>query len=569
MQISFEKLKEKSHQYLRYGLRDQLSQARTSAQLCALALIFALIASGVILMLRIMLAWSNQLTGAQELDFTEITPDWRVFLPLLAAILIRVAVKLGSRRYKRLGIAYVLHRFKMHYGKIPLASAPAQFFQAFFALAGNFSVGREGPAIHLGAVTASVLAERLKLPDNSVRIMCASGIAAGIAATFNAPLAAVIFVFEVIVREYKIHYFFPIMLSAICGALSSQLVFGDIHEYDHIQVLAIPLDQYPLLAIAGIALGCAAAAFNRILINVTEKAANRSLTMRLLLAGAITTGIGLVMPQALGTGDWAIDAALNQNPTLLFLLALLLAKVIATVAAIGLGVPGGLIGPLYGIGAIVGTVIAMASAALFPALAPYIGLYMVIGMTAMMGVSLNAPLAGLVALLELTNDTNIILPAMFVTVIAFLVAYRGFQSQSIFLRQLDLMGLDYRVPVINSALQKTGVRALMNRRVVVVNNDESLLLEVLKRAKGRPVVVRNEQGEFEKLRLEMQSFEGDETLYRLPIKGLPDTATLHEAYEILRPKRSGEVYIWQDTPDNLVGVISWAKLQQEIRSGKL
>ncbi len=68
---------------------------------------------------------------------------------------------------------------KLHYGKIPLQSAPGQFFQALFALASNFSVGREGPAIHLGAVTASVLAEKFKLPDNSVRIMCASGIAAG------------------------------------------------------------------------------------------------------------------------------------------------------------------------------------------------------------------------------------------------------------------------------------------------------------------------------------------------------------------------------------------------------
>ncbi|MCF1429088.1 MAG: chloride channel protein [Shewanella sp.] len=569
MKISFEEFKEKSQHYLRTGLRDQLSEAKTSVPLCALALVFALIASGVILMLRVMLSWSHELTAANEQDFTEITADWRVFLPLLAAILIRVAIKLGSGRYKRLGIAYVLHMFKMHYGKLPLPSALAQFFQAFFALAGYFSVGREGPAIHLGAVTASVLAKHFKLPDNSVRIMCASGIAAGIAATFNTPLAAVIFVFEVIVREYKIHYFFPIMLSAICGALSSQLVFGDVHEYDHIEVLAITLDQYPLLAIAGLALGCAAAAFNHTLILVTEKSVNRSLTLRLLLAGTITTAIGLVMPQALGTGNWAIEAALNQHPTVLFLLALLLAKVIATIAAIGLGVPGGLIGPLYGIGAIVGTLIGMLCAQLFPALSPYIGLYAVIGMTAMMGVTLNAPLAGLVALLELTNDTNIILPAMFVTVLAFLVSYRGFRSQSIFLRQLDIMGLEYRVPAINAALQKTGVRALMNRRMVVVNNDESLLLEVLKRAQGRPVLVRNEQGRFEKLKLEMQSFEGDETLYRLPMQGLPDTATLNEAYELLLPRRSGEVFIWQDTPDNLVGVISWANLQQEIRSGKL
>ena len=255
--------------YLTNELRDHLSQARISAQLCILALLFAIFASCVILLFRLLLVWANHYTQIQALDFTGNVADWRALLPLLGAILIWIVAKLGSKRYKRMGIAYVLHRVKLHYGKIPLQSAVGQFFQALFALGTNFSVGREGPAIHLGAVSASFLAEKFNLPDNSVRIMCASGIAAGIAATFNAPLAAVIFVLEVIVREYKVHYFFPIMLSAICGAVSSQLVFGNVHEFDRIQVIHIPLDHYPILAIGGVVLGCAAALFNYSLLKVT------------------------------------------------------------------------------------------------------------------------------------------------------------------------------------------------------------------------------------------------------------------------------------------------------------
>lgn len=554
--------------YLTNELRDHLSQAKNSAQLCILALLFAILASGVILLFRLLLVWVNHFTQIEKLDFTGNVIDWRALLPLLGAILIWLVAKLGSKRYKRMGIAYVLHRVKLHYGKIPLQSAPGQFFQALLALGTNFSVGREGPAIHLGAASASFLAKKFNLPDNSVRIMCASGIAAGIAATFNAPLAAVIFVLEVIVREYKIHYFFPIMLSAICGAVSSQLVFGNVHEFDRIQVFHIPLDHYPILAIGGIVLGCTAALFNYSLLKVTAVSQNWPLIYRLLLAGSITTLISLVLPQALGTGDLAISAAISEHPSLLLLIALLAAKIIATVAAIGLGIPGGLIGPLYGIGALIGAILALLSAVIFPSIAPYVGLYTVIGMTAMMGVCLSAPLAALVALLEMTNDVSIILPAMFVTIPAFLIAYQGLKTDSIFFKQLEIMGLGYKVAPVNLALQKKGVRALMDKRFVIVNNNDKLLLEVLKRAEGRPVLVRNADAIIEMLSLEMRFDDDDITLSRQPIEGVSDTATLNEVYLLLSASRCGEVFIYQDSPANVVGVISWSNLQQEIRAGQ-
>jgi CIC family chloride channel protein len=561
--------KRATRKYLHNEFRDKLSQAKISVQLCALALLFAIIASLVIILFRLSLVWAEQYLHSDAINIGTTFYDWRSYLPILGALLIWLLSLLGSKRYQRMGIAYVLHRFKLHYGKVPLQSAPGQFFQALMALMTNFSVGKEGPAIHLGAVSASVLAEKFSLPDNSVRIMCASGIAAGIAAIFNAPLAAVLFVFEVIVREYKIHYFFPIMISAICGAVSSQLVFGNIHEYDLINVIHIPLDHYPILLIGGIVLGCAAALFNFSLVKVTATGQHWPLLYRLLIAGAITTVVGLVMPQALGSGDLAITEAISEHPSLLFLIALLLAKMLATIAAIGFGVPGGLIGPLYGIGALIGAILALIISLLFPSIAPYIGLYTVIGMTAMMGVCLSAPLAALVALLELTNDASIILPAMFVTIPAYLVAYQGFNTNSMLLKQLDIMELGYKVAPLNQGLQQKGVRVLMNKRFVIVNDNDELLLEVLKRAAGRPVLVRNAKGIIEMLRLEIQSAEDTTTLSRQPMPGLPDSATLNEAYEALAPKRAGEVYIYRSDNQHVVGVISWNNLLQEIRSGQI
>ena len=558
----------KARKYLTIDLRNHLSEGKTSIQLCLLALFFALIASAVIILFRLLLDASFQFTELSEITLRDSLLDWRYYTPIAGALIIWFMARYAtSKRYKRMGIAYVMHRYKLHYGKIPLQSAPGQFFQALAALATNFSVGREGPAIHLGAVSASVLAEKLNLPDNSVRIMCASGIAAGISATFNSPLAAVIFVFEVIIREYRIHYFFPILLSAVCGAVTSQVVFGDVHEFDLIQVIPIPLDHYPVLLIGGIILGCYSAFFNYSLLKVTKLSRNWSLFTKFMLAGVITTIVGIFLPHALGSGDLAINLAIENKTALSLLIALLLAKTLATVCAIGLSIPGGLIGPLYGIGALLGAILAIISAMIFPSSAPYIGLYTVIGMTAVMGVCLSAPLAALVALLELTNDASIILPAMFVTIPAFLIAYQAFNCRSIFFKQCDLMGLDYKVPPLNLGLQKTGVRALMDSRLLVVKQNNELLLEVMKRAKGRPVLSINEDGKVEMLRLQFQAVAEDTVLSSHPVELLPDTASVDEAYKLLAVKRRGEVAIYKGKKSNLVGLISWAHLVQEIRKG--
>lgn len=551
------------------SLKDTLSQAKVSVQLCLLALLFALLASTVIVIFRSLLVWLDSITQTQKFNFTDLIDDWRVLLPIFGAFLIWAIAKMGSKRYKRMGIAYVLHRVKLHYGKIPLASAPAQFFQALFALASQFSVGREGPAIHLGAVSASVLAEKFKLPDNSVRIMCASGIAAGISAIFNAPLAAVIFVLEVILREYKIHYFFPIAISAICGALSSRLVFGNIHIFDQINVIKIPLSQYPVLAISGLILGCVAALFNFSLLILTEKSQQWPLMQRLLIAGVLTSIIGLFLPQAIGSNEHAISEAIQANPSILLLVAILIGKIVATVAAVGLGIPGGLIGPLYGIGALLGAAIALFFQEWFPSMAPFIGLYAIIGMTAMMGVCLSAPLAALVALIELSDNTAIILPSMFVIIPAFLVSHQLFKTKSIFFRQLEIMGLGFKVTALNLGLQKIGVRTTMERNFVIVQNDKQHLLDALKEQNGQPILTYTDEGEVEIILLELHSSDTETTLLRKKITGLPDTCTLSEVYQLLSPSRQGHVFIFEQTSSDIVGVICWDDLQLEIKSEQI
>ncbi|USD36954.1 MULTISPECIES: chloride channel protein [Ferrimonas] len=543
-----------------------LSQAKLSIHLCLLGLLVGLAAGVLLLLFRVVIDLGQGFILDSPDDFSGLPPQWRALLPIAGAAGIAIIAAVTASKYRRLGIAYVIHRIKLHYGRLPLGSAMNQFFSAVIALASGFSVGREGPAVHLGATVATGFARRWKLPDNALSILASCGIAAGISATFNSPLAAVLFVLEVVLREYRIHSFLPILIASVTGSVVTQSVFGNTHLYGHFSMDVIPLAQYPLLLGTGLIIGCVAAGFSHGLLTITETTSRWPLTLKLLLAGACTAAIGLQLPQALGTEHAAVSIALSDNPGLWLLLALLGAKILATWVALGLGIPGGIIGPLYGIGAVLGSLIAWGMTPLFPQMQAYIPLYAVLGMTAMMGVCLHAPMAALLALLELTQDASIILPSLLVTLPAYLLAYSVFGSRSIFLRQLDAMGLDYRVSPTELGLQKTGVMAIADRQFVIgtPKQTDEQLLQLMNDAHQQRLLLRLPQG-CELVALHA-NYDDDTPLTRTEAFGLPMTATLAEVHKLLNRNRQKAVYIYDEHPEHPVGIITWSMLRQEIRA---
>ncbi len=549
----------------------KLATARISLQLCLLGLLVGALASGLIVLFQLTVAALQHLVLIQSADFTELPLWMRASLPILGALIIYLLVSRTKTAYRRMGIAYVIHRVKCHYGRISLTSGIGQFVHAVVALVCGFSVGKEGPAVHIGATAATMMSKRWALPDNTMRILSSCGIAAGIAAIFNTPLAGVIFVLEVVLRDYKIHYFLPIMLAAITGAIIYRAVFGDIHVYSHLELVRLPLDQYPTLIMFGLVLGIVAALFNHALLQVTQRASTLNLATRFGIAGLATAAIVAVVPGAMGGEHSAVALAHSADATILGLLILLTAKILATIAAIGFGIPGGLIGPLYGMGALLGAMVALILSPMLPQLQEYQGIYAAIGMTAMMGVCLNAPMASLLALVELTDDASLILPYLLVTLPGFLLAHEGLGARAIFLRQLDIMGLEYRVPPLEQALQKTGVLALMDRNIILARPglaDEELM-ELLKSAEHHRLLRATDEGQ-EMITLHANfTDESNSALKREVIPGLPDRSTLAEVYRLLEPKRGGAVYVYMEQPDTPVGLITWPMLYRFFRDGEV
>jgi len=328
-----------------------------------------------------------------------------------------------------MGIPFVIHRVKYFYGHIPMLTTINQFFGGLLALASGFVVGKEGPTVHLAAWASHLVGRWIDAPFNSLRILAGCGIAAGISAAFNTPFAAVIFVMEVVLREYKIHIFVPVMLSAACGSVLTRAVFGDINELTFLQFTPVPVEQLPYLIIMGVVIGIIASAYNKQLMWTMRLFRPVNMIGRLFIAALISGLFGYFMPEALGAEFINVNNLLASDPSVKILLSILAAKFILSIIAIALGVPGGIIGAVMVIGMLLGV-------ALLQPIASFIAddmtsTYALLGLAGFLASVLHAPMAALSAAMELASSPKAVLPSMIVIVSAYVTSKQFCANRSL------------------------------------------------------------------------------------------------------------------------------------------
>lgn len=547
------------------ALRRVVARPKSSIQLALLGVLAGLVAAMLIIMFRLVVLIGQSGFVSSYDDFTQLPEVERLILPIIAAIFIATFAYLTGFKHYRLGIPYVIHRIKQNYGQMPIWNAVNQFVGGAIALISGFSVGREGPSVHMGAAGASVIASYLHLPYNAMRTMTGCGVAAGISASFNTPLAAVIFVMEVVLREYKVHIFVPVILASVTGAITTQFVFGSGSELDLINVVPIPPWHYPYLIICGMLLGVIAYGFNKNLMLIIRTFKSVNMFPRLILAGIVTGAIGFLVPEAMGSGMSAIHIAVSSPEQVQLLTTILIAKLLATLFALGLGIPGGIIGPVVGLGVILGSLMSYFAHFINPEV-NVTGTYAVLGMAGLLAATLNAPLAALMTVMELTGSHSIIVPAMLVIVPAYLTALQGFGNRSIFLQQLDFQGLSYQVSPAVEALQKVGVLdEMLDKFNLLYSDDKTLIAESLNAADAQtPLIVFDDENGYRLAEYDLNlTAEESVSIRYVEMQGISSQATLGDAFEILRDNRSGVVYVYDKLNENdILGIIRWDDIRQ-------
>jgi chloride channel protein, CIC family len=422
--------------------------------------------SGLAIIALRLLAESSFLTfGIRDTaeDFEALTWPWRIGLPVAGGLAIGILMTNVSPATRQVGVVHVMERLAYHAGRLPWRNAVLQFVGATIAIVSGHSVGREGPSIHVGAASASLLGQSLHLPNNSIRILVACGTAAAIAASFNTPIAGVIFAMEVVMMEYTLVGFTPVIVAAVCATSMTHFVFGSTPIVEAPASQMASLLELPYMMLVGFALGSMASLFITGVRRLDKRARDLPVWIRTTAAGLITGICALAAPQIMGVGYDTVELALVGALGLSALVLIVTLKLVATTACIGLGVPGGLIGPTVIMGALGGGALGVIGHELVPQFSASSGFYALLGMGAMMGATLQAPLAALMAILELTANPNSILPGMVVIVTATLTSRILFRNESIYISVLRSHGLEYRHDPVAVALSRTGVGAVMNR----------------------------------------------------------------------------------------------------------
>jgi len=452
------------------NLRLRLASVEISPLLALLGLCCGILAGGVIILFRLTIesVQVSFLPGGLLENYEALSITARLIIASLGGLLIGLLFQWIDKGGRQVGVVHVMERLAYHQAHLPLKNAVLQFVGAAISLICGHSAGREGPGIHLGAASGSLVGQWLTLPNNSIRALVACGIAAAIAASFNMPIAGVVFAMEVVMLEYTIAGFAPVILAAVSATVLTRWVFGPEPAFIIPNIQIGSLSELPFIILIGISMGILASLFINLLQQFTKWSHRFSIWQRMTIAGVVTGCCAIWVPEIMGVGYDTVNSSLLGQIGMTSLLSILLVKMLATTFGLGFGLPGGLIGPTIVIGAVGGAVIGLLVESFYPAQLASIGYYAMLGMGAMMAATLQAPLAALMALLELTANPDIILPAMLAVIIASMTSNHVFKKESVFMSLLKARGLDYQNDPVTQSLRRVGVASVMDPSFVVM-----------------------------------------------------------------------------------------------------
>ena len=310
------------------------------------------------------------------------------------------------------------------------------------SLGSGASAGREGPIVHLGGAIGAIAARGLSLPRASRRTLLASGAAGAVAASFNAPIAGVLFAQEVILGHFSLTTFLPLVLSAVVATIISQAWFGDVAAFVVPSYRIASYLEVPAFVLLGVVAAAVAILFQLTVLSMDWLARNLKLPLvsRPVIGGLLVGIIAIWFPEVLGVGYDTTDAALKGNLAVQTMLLLIVVKTIATAITLASRFGGGVFSPALYLGAMAGGAFGLIAGGAFPEVGSSEGLYAILGMGGVAAAVLGAPISTTVMVFELTGGFELSL-ALLLTVAISHGLSQAVLGRSIFQAQLESRGI--------------------------------------------------------------------------------------------------------------------------------
>ena len=410
---------------------------------------------------KMILLFQSQFWRAESFISSVSSQPWylTILIPALGGLIIGPIIYYGAREAKGHGVPEIMESLIFRGGRIRTKVVAIKALASSICIGSGGSVGREGPIVQISSSVASSIGQLFRIKERGMRTLVAAGAAAGIGGTFNAPIAGALFAVEVLLGEFGVFSFSPIIIASVISTLTSRLIIGDFSAFTVPKYTLISVWEIGPYILLGIVSGLIAIIFIKTLYFFEDKLDRIHLhpLLKPALGGLLVGAIGLGLPHIFGVGYGSIDACLQNQLGFWLAFLLIFAKILSTSLTLGSGGSGGIFAPSLFLGAMTGNFMGSIFHNYFPSSISSPGAFSLVGMGAVVAAATHAPMTAIIIIFELTNDYKIILPLMLSSIIASFLTV-GIHKESIYTMKLKRRGILFKegreVNILRSLLAK-------------------------------------------------------------------------------------------------------------------
>jgi len=412
---------------------------------------------------------------------------WILIIPVLGGLIVGPIIYFFAPEAKGHGVPEVMQAILMKGGNIRPRVAFIKAVASAITIGTGGSVGREGPIVQIGSSLGSTVGQFFRVPSKRLKTLVGCGAAAGIAAAFNAPIAGALFAVEIILMDFAVAQFSPIVISSVMATVISHTFEGNfvaflVPKYQ----LASPYELIFYFILGGIS-GLVSYAFIKSLYYSEDVFDNKFHIPEYLkpaVGGLILGGVALLYPEIMGVGYETINLALKGDMLWYLAFILIFAKIFATGITLGSGGSGGIFAPSLFMGAMVGYFFGSFVHQSFPLITATPNAYALVAMGGLVAGTTRAPITAIIIVFELTNDYRIILPLMITCIISMIISSR-LSRESIYTLKLLLRNISIKEGTETNVMESVFVKDVYTKDFSTINVTDNFTQVINKMLKGR------------------------------------------------------------------------------------